>query len=475
MQDNSNLNDLPILDDKYYILKKLGSGATCKVKLGLDKETNELCAIKILTQKAGTLNTTSKHYFAEFEMLKKINHKNIINLKGANKGQIKKSDGRTKLVDYIVLELAENGELFDYLYFPKKGFSEPFARYIFKELIEGLEACHLSGVAHRDLKTENIMMNRDWTLKIADFGYATLLAGKTGSGVLYTCLGTLSYAAPEILNKKPYSGSCVDVFACGVILFVLVTGKLPFGKAVIFDSYYKNFIKNDYEAFWAMMSPKLNPPVSEEFKSLIDLLLAYDPSSRPSISEIKSHPWMTGEIPSKEEIVEEFEKRKEIVTRMRKIEAEEQQLKKKKCSASGANKPGKVYKSVKQDNQTDAVPVIEGDRNCHKYVDGGVNPYKVKLCGKSFKCVIEVMNFIAKHFTGKCSKIEAHPTNAKIKIINNVDDEVKKNLPIEIEDLILDAEVTKECGDYIVEFNKVSGDKLEFFEAFEQFVNSIKS
>jgi serine/threonine protein kinase len=468
MQGNPNLSDYPILDDKYILIKKLGSGATCKVKLGIDKETNEPVAIKILTPKVGTMNTTSKHYMAELEMLQKIDHKNIINLKAANKGQIKKQDGRSKIVDYIALELAENGELFDYLYFPKKGFGEKMARYIFHELIKGLEACHLSGVAHRDLKTENIMMSRDWVLKIADFGYATLLAGKSGNGILNTVLGTLSYCAPEILNKKPYSGSCADLFSCGVILFILVTGKLPFGKAVVFDPYYKNFIKNDYEAFWTMMAPKLDP-VSKEFKSLINLLLAHDASQRPSIPEIKSHPWMTGDMPSSDEMIMEFEKRKTIVTKMRKIEADEERRKK-----GGADKPGKIYKSgSKGDTESTDIPAIEGERNVHEYVEC-VNPYKVLVPGKDVKCT-DVMNTLARHF-GKVANVDAHPTNAKLKICCNVDEQVKKDYPeLATNNLVFDAEIFKKGEDFIVEFKKVNGEKLEFFEVYDQFVNTIKN
>ena len=89
---------------------------------------------------------------------------------------------------------------------------------------EDLESCHISGVVHRDLKTENIMMDENWVLKIADFGYATLLAGKKGDGILKTHLGTVSYAAPEILSHKDYNGPCADIFSIGVILFVLVKG-----------------------------------------------------------------------------------------------------------------------------------------------------------------------------------------------------------------------------------------------------------
>ncbi|MFM7859475.1 MAG: protein kinase domain-containing protein, partial [Flammeovirgaceae bacterium] len=129
-------------------------------------------------------------------------------------------------------------------------------------------------------------------------------------------LGTLSYAAPEILNKKPYFGKSTDIFSSGVILFVLVNGKLPFGKALVYDNYYRNFIRNDYEGFWTLIGPKLDP-VSDEFKSLINSILAADPAQRPSIDEIKNHPWMKKNMANEEEMVEEFEKRKGVVKQMR--------------------------------------------------------------------------------------------------------------------------------------------------------------
>src|SRR4051812_31306337 len=111
-----NEKDLPVLDDKYILIKKLGSGATCKVKLAKPKDSNELVAVKILTSTGGKgINSNSKHYTAEIEMLKKVNHPNIINLKDGNKGVLKKPNGQSKMVDYIVLECAGNGELFDYL------------------------------------------------------------------------------------------------------------------------------------------------------------------------------------------------------------------------------------------------------------------------------------------------------------------------------------------------------------------------
>ena len=117
--------------------KKIGEGATCKVKLGYEIKSGKSVAIKILTNlksKGTNINPTSKHYHDEINMLKKITHKNVINLIDAGSGIIKKPNKNTKHVDYIVFEFASNGELFDYLFFQKKGLEEKFARNLFLQM-----------------------------------------------------------------------------------------------------------------------------------------------------------------------------------------------------------------------------------------------------------------------------------------------------------------------------------------------------
>jgi serine/threonine protein kinase len=469
---NQNLLDLtdsrefPILDEKYILIKKIGSGATCKVKLAKHKDSEEILAVKILNNSGGRSITANKHHIQEIEMLKKVSHPNIINLRDGNRGIIKKPDGRSKMVEYIVLEYAGNGELFDYIYFPREGLGEKLSRGIFKQLIEGLEGCHSSGVVHRDLKTENLMLNLDWVLKIADFGYATLLAGKSGNGLLTTFLGTLSYAAPEILNKKPYVGSCADIFSCGVILFVLVTGKLPFGKAVVFDSYYKNFIRNDYESFWSIMSPKIGQ-VSDEFKSLINLLLAYDSTQRPTITEIKQHPWMNKELPTYEEYRTEFEKRKLTVLKMKELEAIEEAKKKKRGGAGG------VYRG---DNDDNCEIMFEGERRVEDWVDGEnmnmFSPYKIKMNGGDY---LQHLNFLVNYFKSedkRVKEINVHDELAKFKVTYDIEMELVEQLPeIEIEKLSFSVDLRRiDEENYVAEFTKLGGDKLEFFNVYDEFV-----
>ncbi len=458
--ESINIEEFPILEGRYVLIKKIGSGATCSVKLAKDLQTDNIYAVKLLKSKGGrsTSIQDDKIFKAEMENLKKIQHRNIIGIIEGSKGIIKKPDGKTKMKDYIVLEIASNGELFDFLYFSKKGFGEYYARYLYTELINGIEACHKAGVAHRDLKTENIMMNEQWVLKLADFGYSTILQGKTGNGILSTPLGTLSYAAPEILNKKPYFGKTADIFSSGVILFVLVNGKLPFGKALVYDNYYRNFIRNDYEGFWTLIGPKLDP-VSDEFKSLINSILAADPAQRPTVEEIKNHPWMKKNMASEEEMAEEFEKRKGVVKQMRELEAQQQQLEKK----------NRVVRTGGYKGEGEEITFIEeADRNIDDWVDTS-NPYKLRIKGGDAD---QILNDVYEYFMKvdkKEKRINVSKSLYKLNVKYELEKEVKE-LEIDVDRLQFEVMLTRSDEDIIVEFMKRSGEKFEFYEVFENFV-----
>lgn len=341
---NSKLEDLlstcSVIDNKYFVLKKIGSGATCVVKLAKDLN-NKIFAIKILKKNLLETNTI-KNFESEINLLTKINHKHIINIiEGKPNGVLKKPSGEIKFIDYIVLEYASNGEFFDYIYFPKKGFGERYGKYLFYQILNGLEAVHDAGVVHRDLKTENILLADNFDLKIADFGYATLLSGKSGDGILTTSLGTISYAAPEILLRIPYIGTYVDVFSLGVILFIIVTGKMPFGKAVTFDPFYKFIVKNDYESFWGALTPKIEL-ISDQLKTLLNNMLAFDPTQRPSLAEIKSHLWMLQDFPTNWEVEKELKTRKLIIQKYKQLE--KLKFQQDKCNVQ-TNNIGGVYRS----------------------------------------------------------------------------------------------------------------------------------
>jgi serine/threonine protein kinase len=146
---------------------------------------------------------------------------------------------------------------------------------------------HDQGICHRDLKTENILLDSNYNLIIADFGYGS------NQELNSTAVGTISYMAPEVFEGRPYIGKVVDIFGIGIILFMMKKIK-PFQKADVFDPIYSNMINQEQHKFWEIHSSQNEAEFSEEYKDLINQLLAYQPTHRLSISEIKQHPWYNG-------------------------------------------------------------------------------------------------------------------------------------------------------------------------------------
>jgi serine/threonine protein kinase len=181
-------------------------------------------------------------------------------------------------------------------------------------MIEALEYVHNAGLAHRDIKPDNILLDDKFNVKIADFGFAGPIAGRTGTGYLTTKLGTLPYQAPEINERKPYKGSEVDLFALSIVLFITIAGTPPFTQADKSEFYYKLIYSQKMETFWKYhIRGKPSPNFfSEEFKDLMKRMMDYDPTKRLTIDEIKQHAWYKGALPSYEEVFEEFQRRKEI-------------------------------------------------------------------------------------------------------------------------------------------------------------------
>lgn len=155
------------------------------------------------------------------------------------------------------------------------------------------------------MKPENLLYDNFFNLKIADFGFAAPLAGREGTGVCRTKLGTESYMAPEIHARKPYNGASVDLFACSIILFIMFTQHPPFSKAEPNDPFYRLLCANRADLFWNAHSK--NKPggkdfFSEEFKSLITSMLSLDPCHRLTMAEVKAHPWYNGPVATLEEV-----------------------------------------------------------------------------------------------------------------------------------------------------------------------------
>jgi carbon catabolite-derepressing protein kinase len=183
----------------------------------------------------------------------------------------------------MVLEYA-GGELFDYIVQNGK-MREDAARRFFQQIICAVEYCHRHKIVHRDLKPENLLLDKDLNVKIADFGLSNIM---TDGNFLKTSCGSPNYAAPEVINGKLYAGPEVDVWSCGVILYVLLVGRLPFDDEHI-PTLFAKIAKGHYAV------PNY---MSRSAADLIKRMLAVNPVHRATIEEIRQHDWFTTNLPA---------------------------------------------------------------------------------------------------------------------------------------------------------------------------------
>lgn len=210
----------------------------------------------------------------------------------------------------MVQQLAPKGELFDYLMYTKK-FEEKQANALFKQLIAGLEAMHNKGIAHRDLKPENVLFDNQFNLKLADFGFAYVFQkGEGPKTAMRTELGTKGYMAPEIISNKKYTEKA-DIFAAGVILFIMLAGFPPFQNAVSKDWWFDKLMKGKYKLFW--MAHERTAKFSKEAKDILQKMLAPKEKDRLDVKSVQETKFWTKHNMTKEELVKELRRRKKIV------------------------------------------------------------------------------------------------------------------------------------------------------------------
>ena len=177
-------------------------------------------------------------------------------------------------------------------------------------MVDGMEYLHRQGVSHRDIKPENIMLDIDFNMKIADFGFTT------DQSVSETRKGTAGYMAPELEMGTSYSANQADIFAMGVVLFIMFSGHPPFVTSTSDDQYYKQVLNNRLDKFWKAHGSCKEEGLSfysNEFMELISLMLQSDQAARPTIQEIKTSAWYNGEVPTEDEIMVEFQQRKNAI------------------------------------------------------------------------------------------------------------------------------------------------------------------
>ncbi|XP_055306325.1 uncharacterized protein LOC129570658 [Sitodiplosis mosellana] len=255
----------------YDLEQTLGVGHFATVKLARHVFTGEKVAVKVI-DKTKLDEVSRAHLFQEVRCMKLVQHPHVVRL-------YEVIDTQTKL--YLILELGDGGDLYDYIMKHEGGLSEHLAREYFRQIVRAISYCHKLHVVHRDLKPENVLFfEKLGIVKLTDFGFSNKFCP---GQKLETSCGSLAYSAPEILLGDSYDAPAVDVWSLGVILYMLVCGHPPFQEA------------NDSETLTMIMDCKYTTPahVSNECRDLIARMLLREPEKRATLAEIATDRWLT--------------------------------------------------------------------------------------------------------------------------------------------------------------------------------------
>ncbi|CAL1404442.1 unnamed protein product [Linum trigynum] len=256
---------------RYELGKLLGLGTLAKVRFARNTETGENVAIKIIDKEKVLKRQMITQIKREIVTMKHLRHPNVIRTDEV-------MTCKTRI--YIVMEYAARGELFDEIVAEGR-LGEDAGRKYFQQLVSAVDYCHSRGVYHRDLKPENLLLDASRVLKVSGFGFSALPQQVSGDGLLHTTCGTPAYVAPEVILKKGYDGAKADVWSCGVILFLLLAGYLPFHDSNLM-AMTKQITKADV---------KCPPWFSSSVKELVKRILDPTPATRISIAEIIESEW----------------------------------------------------------------------------------------------------------------------------------------------------------------------------------------
>lgn len=267
--------NMSIMLRQYRLGKTLGIGAFGKVKLAHHVITGQKVAVKILNKGKIKHMDMAEKVRREINILKMCTHPHIIRL-------YEVIDTPTDI--FVIMEFVSGGELFDYIV--SRGRLQPDeARHFFHQIISGIEYCHFHKIVHRDLKPENLLLDSDNNIKIADFGLSNVAHD---GDFLRTSCGSPNYAAPEVISGNLYAGAEVDVWSCGVILYALLCGTLPFD-----DESIPNLFKKIKSGMYSLPSH-----LSQSSRDLILRMLVVDPMKRITIADVRQHQWFQHKLPA---------------------------------------------------------------------------------------------------------------------------------------------------------------------------------
>jgi len=344
----------------YIVGETLGEGGFSKVKLGIHEKTGEKVALKMLKNKSKLTKPVRKQVERECLAMSKVDHPNVLRMKEVDWDCVyTKKNGKKQNIILVILELATGGELFEFLSYTGF-FEESIARTYFHQLMAGVEFCHSKGVVHRDLKPENLLLDDQFTLKLADFGFSNLVCA--AHKLMHTECGTPGYMAPEMFrNPKGYDGMKADIWACGVILFIMLAGFPPFQKPSTSDWWFNKLNSNKHALFWQAHSRSAY--FSDQTKDFINKILNPDPEKRISIADMKKHAWWKGATITNVALVAELNRRKNTVDQFKSREKERKKKEKGELSSETTRGDddilgfeGDVHKGLGDEVSSDSLP-----------------------------------------------------------------------------------------------------------------------
>ncbi|GAV90950.1 Pkinase domain-containing protein/NAF domain-containing protein [Cephalotus follicularis] len=269
-KSNKKKETQTLLLGRYDVGKLLGHGTFAKVYHARNVKTGDSVAIKVIDKEKILKGGLIAHIKREISILRRVRHPNIVQLFEVM---------ATKAKIFFVMEFVRGGELFNKV--AKGRLKEEVARKYFQQLISAVGFCHARGVYHRDLKPENLLLDENGDLKVSDFGLSAVSDQIRQDGLFHTFCGTPAYVAPEVLARKGYDAAKVDIWSCGVILFVLMAGYLPFHDQNVM-AMYKKIYKGEFRC------PRWFSP---DLTRLLIKLLDINPETRMTIPEIMENRW----------------------------------------------------------------------------------------------------------------------------------------------------------------------------------------